>query len=91
MKLPEWDDFEAKEAGKLREASEFSSDSMLVAGTDIKEIDRETLRAYLRYLEIQNQEHPFIALKEIQVLEKCGAMKEGVLTMAFFCLEKLRP
>lgn len=66
----------------LREASEFSSDSMLVAGPDIKEIDRETLRAYLRYLEIQNQEHPFIALKEIQVLEKCGAMKEGVLTMA---------
>ena len=66
----------------LREASEFSSDSMLVAGTGIKEIDRETLRAYLRYLEIQNQEHPFIALKGIQVLEKCGAMKEGALTMA---------
>ena len=66
----------------LREASEFSSDSMLVAGTGIKEIDRETLRTYLRYLEIQNQEHPFIALKDIQVLEKCGAMKEGTLTMA---------
>ncbi len=66
----------------LREASEFSSDSMLVAGTGIKEIDRETLRAYLRYLEIQNQEHPFLALKDIQVLEKCGAMKEETLTMA---------
>ena len=66
----------------LREASEFSSDSMLITGTGIKEIDRETLRTYLRYLEIQNQEHPFIALKDIQVLEKCGAMKEGTLTMA---------
>jgi len=66
----------------LREASEFSSDSMLIAGSGIKEIDRETLRTYLRYLEIQNQEHPFIALKDIQVLEKCGAMKEGALTMA---------
>ena len=66
----------------LREASEFSSDSMLIAGSGIKEIDRETLRTYLRYLEIQNQEHPFIALKDIQVLEKCGAMKEGTLTMA---------
>jgi len=66
----------------LREASEFSSDSMLIAGTGIREINRETIRTYLRYLKTQNQEHPFIALKDIQVLEKCGAMKEGGLTMA---------
>ncbi|MEW6188024.1 MAG: RNA-binding domain-containing protein [Thermodesulfobacteriota bacterium] len=66
----------------LREASEFSSDSMLITGTGIRQINRETLRTYLRYLEIQNQEHPFLALKDIQILEKCAAMKDGTLTMA---------
>ncbi len=66
----------------LREASEYSSDSMLMAGTGIKEIERETLRMYRRYLEVQNPEHPFIALKNDQILEKCGALKEGTLTMA---------
>ena len=66
----------------LREASEFSSDSMLIPGTGLKDIDRETIRMYLRYLEIRNPEHPFTALKDEAFLEKCGAMKDGILTMA---------
>ena len=66
----------------LREASEFSSDSMVIAGTGMKNLDRETIGMYLRYLEIRNPEHPFAALKEEAFLEKCGALKEGALTMA---------
>lgn len=66
----------------LREASEFSSDSMIVGGTGLKDIDRRTVETYLRYLELRNPEHPFVALKERQFLEKCGALKNGVLTMA---------
>ena len=66
----------------LREASEFSSDSMIIAGTGLKDIDRETIKMYLRYLEIRNPEHSFVALRDEAFLEKCGTMKEGGLTMA---------
>ncbi len=66
----------------LREASEFSSDSMIIADTGLKDIDLETIRMYLRYLGMRNPEHPFVALKDEAFLEKCGVMKVGVLTMA---------
>lgn len=66
----------------LREASEYSSDSTLITGTGMKDIDGKTVRDYQRYLEVQNREHPFITLTDEELLEKCGCMKEGVLTMA---------
>lgn len=66
----------------LHEASENSSDSMLITGAGMKDIDGNTVNTYLRYLELQNKEHPFISLKDDELLEKCACIKEGVLTMA---------
>lgn len=58
----------------LREASELSSDAMLLNGFGIQDIDIETLNIYRRYLVAHSTEHPFIALDDTSFLKKIGAI-----------------
>lgn len=70
----------------LRQASELSSDSMVLEGYSYKDIDNETVKIYKRYLELHVPAHPFVVLANKAFLKKMGAIAENngkeELTMA---------
>jgi ATP-dependent DNA helicase RecG len=74
----------------LRQASELSSDSMILEGYNIDDIDGETVTIYKRYLSIKDPENPFLQMDKARFLKKLGCLtttkhstgKQDELTMA---------
>jgi ATP-dependent DNA helicase RecG len=74
----------------LRQASELSSDSMILEGYTIDDIDSETVTIYKRYLSIKDPENPFLQMDKTRFLKKLGCLipnkhstgKQDELTMA---------
>jgi ATP-dependent DNA helicase RecG len=66
----------------LREASEQTSDSLVLPDYDAAHTDRDTLAGYRRYLELRAPSHHFLKLDDIEFLVKIGALKENRLTVA---------
>ncbi|MGD2091929.1 MAG: hypothetical protein PVH61_37500 [Candidatus Aminicenantes bacterium] len=60
LKFHKWDDFEVKEARK--------SDSMILNGYTIDDIDNETVTIYNRYLSIKKPENPFLQMNKTRFL-----------------------
>jgi ATP-dependent DNA helicase RecG len=52
----------------LREASELSSDSMILEGYTFDDIESETVTIYKRYLSIKDPENPFFQMDETRFL-----------------------
>lgn len=62
----------------LREASEFSSDSMILEDFGLNDIDVETIQIYRRFLAVRSPESPFLILNDEELLIKLGCViKEG--------------
>lgn len=59
----------------LREASELSSDSMLLDGFTMKDIDKDTIETYKTYLRYNTPLSPFINLRPKELLLKLGCIK----------------
>jgi ATP-dependent DNA helicase RecG len=59
----------------LREASEFSSDSMILEGYGVKDIDSKTVSEYKNLLELRLSESLFHKLKTSELLMKLGCLK----------------
>jgi ATP-dependent DNA helicase RecG len=66
LKFHEWDDFEVKEARK--------SDSMILEGYTIDDIDSETVTIYKKYLSVKKPENPFLQMNETRFLKKLGCL-----------------
>jgi ATP-dependent DNA helicase RecG len=58
----------------LREASEHSSDSMVIEGYTIDDIDYETVAIYRGYLRYKDPENPFLVMDEKAFLKKLGCL-----------------
>ncbi|MFA5879836.1 MAG: RNA-binding domain-containing protein, partial [Candidatus Margulisiibacteriota bacterium] len=65
----------------LREASDQTSDSMILHDYDIKHVDFETVAGYRRYLELRDPNHDFIKLSVEDFLIKMGLLKNSQLTV----------
>jgi predicted HTH transcriptional regulator len=77
LKSNEWDDFEVKKEEinrMLRQASEHSSDSMMLKGFTIDDIDSETVTIYKGYLKYKDPETPFLVMDEKAFLKKLGCL-----------------
>ena len=59
----------------LREASEFSSDSMILDGFNINDVDSESITVYKKYLSFRNPESLFIPMADESFLKKLGCLK----------------
>jgi ATP-dependent DNA helicase RecG len=60
----------------LREASEYSSDSMILDGFDLDDIDPETVQCYKQFLSVRSAESPFIILSQEELLFKLGCVSK---------------
>lgn len=58
----------------LREASELSSDSMIMEGYNIDNIDIESIDIYRKYLRLKDPESPFLLLEVGEFLKKLGCI-----------------
>ena len=58
----------------LREASEKSSDSMVLRGFGTRDLDTETINAFLRHLAVHHPVHPFLSCSREDMLIKLQAM-----------------
>ncbi|NIM14441.1 MAG: winged helix-turn-helix transcriptional regulator [Candidatus Aminicenantes bacterium] len=58
----------------LRQASEHSSDSMMLKGFTIDDIDSETVTIYKGYLKYKDPESPFLVMDEKAFLRKLGCL-----------------
>ncbi|MCK4423270.1 MAG: putative DNA binding domain-containing protein, partial [Candidatus Omnitrophica bacterium] len=58
----------------LREASEKSSDSMMLDDFSIKDLDTETIKSFLRYLEIHQPGHRFLSCGREEMLTRLQAL-----------------
>ena len=59
----------------LREASEFSSDSMILEGYGVKNVDSKTVSEYKNLLELKMPESLFHKMKTTELLMKLGCLK----------------
>ncbi len=66
----------------LRDASDQTSDSLLLKGFTLRHLDKETITGYRRYLKLREPSHPFLKMKELEFLKKIGAVKGRNLTVA---------
>lgn len=58
----------------LRNASERSSDSMILTGYTADDIDVETITVYKKYLSFKNPESPFLLMEGLDFLRKLGCL-----------------
>lgn len=67
----------------LREASEFSSDAMVLEGFTVEDVDEDSVKAYRRFLAIRAPESPFLGLNDGELLLKLGCLnkeRDSVMT-----------
>lgn len=60
----------------LREASEYSSDSMILEEFGPNDIDVETIQVYRRFLAVRSPESPFLSLSDVELLLKLGCINK---------------
>jgi ATP-dependent DNA helicase RecG len=70
----------------LRDASSFSSDSLIVEDSTIADLDSDSISGYRRYIEAQDRSHPFLKLNADEFLRKLGCLQKDGITIAGLAL-----
>jgi ATP-dependent DNA helicase RecG len=58
----------------LREASEYSSDSMVLNGFRMEDIDLDSVKSYRNFLAVRSPDNPFLGLNDEDLLLKLGCL-----------------
>ncbi|MEK6697906.1 MAG: RNA-binding domain-containing protein [Nitrospirota bacterium] len=66
---------EAEVRQMLRDASEVPQDAKILDGFDLSDIDPETLSAYRNRFASHDSGHPFLALSDLDLLERLGGLR----------------
>ncbi len=66
---------EAEVRQMLRDAGEEPSDNLMLDGSDLEDLDSDTLAAYRNRFASRDPDHPFLALDDASFLERLGALR----------------
>lgn len=66
---------EAEVRQMLRDASDVPQDAKILDGFDLSDIDPETLSAYRNRFASRDSGHPFLALSDLDLLERLGGLR----------------
>lgn len=66
---------EAEVRQMLRDAGDEPLDGLILDGFDLEDLDREALTAYRNRFASRDPDHPFLALNEVDFLERLGGLR----------------